>query len=295
MFRTDGGARGAAAADIVVEIRADLQLDLLAEWVEALARHLQSAGAPPDTWAAYYDELAALFRDQPNALRGKAIILDQDSRLRPALGASRAERRPRQLFFPPATGDADGQEAPVRMPPAMATRISFTRSDIPWNDAETGRQRPGRTFLQGQRLVREYRTDEVLEALGEMLRQRPDDAVRAEALEFAFALYPDLTEKLRKDLAGLPFAVPAASGQWVTAADAAFCSAWGTPGGQLLEQLLSFATGEAPSLLPLWEQLIAAPGRWPARVRDRGRWGVFPPDDWRPGRAPAVQDPREAP
>jgi hypothetical protein len=211
-----------------------------------------------------------LFRDQPNALRGKAIILDQDSRLRPALGASRAERRPRQLFFPPATGDTDGQEAPVRMPPAIATRISFTRSDIPWNDAETGRQRPGRTFLQGQRLVREYRTDEVLEALGEMLRQRPDDAVRAEALEFTFALYPDLTEKLRKDLAGLPFAVPAASGQWVTAADAAFSSAWGTPGGQLLEQLLSFATGEAPGLLPLREQLIAAPERWPARVRDRG-------------------------
>ena len=43
------------------------------------------------------------------------------------------------------------------MPPAIATRISFTRSDIPWNEAATGRQRSGRTFLQSQRLVREWR------------------------------------------------------------------------------------------------------------------------------------------
>jgi hypothetical protein len=266
--------RVAVLRDALLKAPIEVDVELLAVWAEALARHLQSASAVPGTWAAYYDELAALFRDQPSALRGKAIILDQDSRLRSALGAGRAERRPRQLFFPPVASDADGEEAPVRMPPAIATRISFTRSDIPWND-ETGRQRPGRTFLQGQRLVREYQTDEILAALGELLRQRPDDAVRAEALEFAFALYPDLTDKLRKDLAGLPFAVPAGSGQWVTAADATFCGAWGTPGGQLLEELLSFAPGEAAGLLALRERLIAAPERWPARVRDRGRWVSF--------------------
>lgn len=261
--------------DALLKTAIEPEAELLAEWVEALARHLQSAGTAADTWAAYYDDLAILFRDQPNALRGKAIILDQDSRLRHALGAGRAERRSRQLFFPPAAGDADGHAAPVRMPPTIATRISFTRSDLPWNIGETGRQRPGRTFLQGQRLVREYRTDEVLEALGEMLRQHPDEAVRAEALEFAFTLYPDLTDKLRKDLANMPFSVPTATGQWVTASDATFSGAWKTPGGQLLEQLLSFATGETPDLLALREQLIAAPEGWPARVRDRGHWVSF--------------------
>ena len=99
--------------------------------------------------------------------------------------------------------------------------------------------------------------------------------MRAEALEFAFALYPDLTDKLRKDLANLPFAVPAASGQWVSAAQTTFSSGWETPGGRLLEQLLAFATDETPGLLALREQLITAPDEWPVRVRDRARWASF--------------------
>jgi hypothetical protein len=161
------------------------------------------------------------------------------------------------------------------MPPRLATRISFTRADIPWHTGEPARQRPGRAFLQGQRLVREYRTDEVLAAVGELLRQRPDDVMRAEALEFAFGLYPDLTDKLRKDLAHLPFAVPAASGQWVSAAHTTFSSRWETPGGRLLEQLLALATDETPGLLALREQLIKAPDEWPVRIRDRARWASF--------------------
>ena len=104
------------------------------------------------------------------------------------------------------------------------------------------------------------RTDEVLAALGELLRQRPDTAMRAQALEFAFALYPDLTDKLRKDLGRLPFAVPGASGQWVSADHATFSAGWETPGGRLLEQLLPFATDETPGLLALRERLLAEPG-----------------------------------
>ena len=264
--------RVAGIHEAVLKTTIEPESKLLAAWVEALARYLQSVGTAPETWASYYDDLAVLFRDEPNALRGEAIILDQDSRLRRALGADRAERRTRQLFFPPS---GDGEETPVRMPPRLATRISFTRSDIPWNVGEPARQRPGRAFLQGQRLVREYRTDEVLAALGDLLRQRPDDAVRAEALAFAFTLYPDLTDKLRKDLADLPFTIPAASGQWIKAADTTFSSAWGTPGGQLLEQLLAFAAGETPDLLALRERLTVAPEEWPVRVRDRARWMSF--------------------
>lgn len=247
---------------------------LLADWAEALARQL-AEGAAPETWASYYDDLAALFGDEPGVLRGRSIVLDQDSRLRPALGANRTERRTRQLFFPPSGGDEGGEQAPVRMPPRLATRISFTRADIPWNTGEPARQRPGRAFLQGQRLVREYRTDEVLAALGELLRQRPDTAMRAQALEFAFALYPDLTDKLRKDLGRLPFAVPVASRQWVSADHATFSAGWETPGGRLLEQLLPFATDETPGLLALRERLLAEPDQWPVPIVDRGRWASF--------------------
>lgn len=251
--------------------------ETLAEWVESLASKLQSAGATLETWGMFYDELARLFSDSSAAstLRGKAIIFGQDSVLLRPQSGERPARRVQSLFFAPSAEDEEGAVAAARLPKAIATRIAYTHAGIPWTTGDPPRYREGRSFLEKHALVREYRTDQVIAVLRDLLNQRPGKSVKVAALNFACALYPDLTEKQRANLAGLAFEVPTASGDWAPAAGTAFSRTWGTEGGWLLDRLLSYATDETRELLALRDRVIAAPADWPTAVRDTRPWITF--------------------
>ena len=97
-----------------------------------------------DTWANFYDDLAVVFSGGATDLRGRSIILDQDSKLRPAMGSERDDRRAPQLFFSPSADDEGTDATATKLPRALASRIVYTHPDIPWTVTEpVRRRRPG--------------------------------------------------------------------------------------------------------------------------------------------------------
>ncbi len=251
--------------------------EALANWVESLAGSLQSAGdVAVETWASFYDDLAVVFSGGATALRGRSIILDQDSKLQPAMGAEREDRRAPQLFFSPSADDEGTDATATKLPRALASRIVYTHPDIPWTVSEpVRRRRPGRNFLEWSGLVREYRTDQLLAVLRDLLNRRPSNAVRVAALEFGCSLFPTLNEAQQAIIADVPFAVPTADGTWLPATETAFSRSWGTDGGLLLDRLLGYATDETPTLRSVAGRLIASPADWPSRRHEQDRWKTF--------------------
>jgi Domain of unknown function (DUF3883) len=261
----------------VIEAGMEPSAGTLAGWSESLAAAMQSAGGTDlDSWAGFYDDLAAAFQWTAAELRGRKIILDQESRLQPAMGAEPEDRRARQLFFAPSADDEEGDTVAVKLPRPLAARVAFTHPGIPWNlPGPVRRRRPGRTFLEDKGLVREYRTDQLLAVLRDLLAGRPSDRVRAAALQFAFSIYPSLNAAQQAGLASIPFAVPTISGDWRRATACGFSRSWETEGGQLLDRLLAAATESTPGLQLLRQQVIIGPADWPVSVRDRARWERF--------------------
>lgn len=252
--------------------------DMLAQWVESMATVLKADDPNPERWARFYDDLSVLFdRASAPALRGRRIILDQDLNLRPAMGAESEGRRTPVMFFAPSV-EEEGAEAvdATRLPRELETRIVYTHSAIPWTIAEpTLRRRPGRQFLESNGLVREYRTDRLLELLHDVMRGRPSRRVQVAALQYGCALYPGLNEAQRATLAEISFAAPTGQGQWLPARSLAFSRSRGTVGGALLDRLVGAATAETPELSALAVRIIAGPVEWPVKVEDQSRWESF--------------------
>jgi hypothetical protein len=271
-------ARLAALHQAVVGSRMNPDSETLAEWVESLAGALNTDDPDFERWARFYDDLAVVFdRASAPALRGRRVVLDQDLDLRPAMGAEGEARRAPVVFFAPSVED-DGSDAAgaARLPRELENRVVYTHSSIPWTVTEpTRRRRPGRQFLESNGLVREYRTDRLLELLGEVMGTRPTRRVQVASLQYACALYPNLNDAQRTTLADIAFAVPTASGRWLPATSTAFSASWGTAGGALLDRLVGFATVETPGLSALADRTLAAPDDWPVKVDDLRRWEEF--------------------
>ncbi|MYU48453.1 hypothetical protein GTV15_21730, partial [Streptomyces sp. SID7803] len=139
-------------------------------------------------WADFYSDLSHAFaRDQAD-LRGRRIILTQDMRLRSASGAGPVRRAGRDRLLPSRARRHRGRgETATRVPgdlKALRRRISFTHPAITWDPA-------GRGFLERNELVRPpYQLDRVFDALDDLLAGHPSEALRRDALTFAFRQYP---------------------------------------------------------------------------------------------------------
>ena len=253
--------------------------ETMAGWVESLAKSmLASRSTGLDAWARFYDDLAVAFSGPAaGALRGREIVLDQDSRLRSAMGSARDDRRTHQLFFSPSADDEEGgPAAATKLPRPLAARVVFTHPDIPWTITEPiRRRRPGRTFLESNGLVREYRTDQLLAVIRDLLARSPSDRVQAAALQFACSLYPGLNDSQRALLVTVPFAVPTGDGDWLPAGETVFSRSWGTDGGKMLDRLLALAADATPGLVSLRQRIIASPSGWPVPLGDQAQWVSF--------------------
>lgn len=270
-------SRLAALHFALIRVGMEPDSETLATWAESLTRSMRSRQVGFATWSDLYDDLAAAFSPlEARALRGRKIILDQDSRLRPAMGAEDDARRGPGLFFSPSVDDEGADTTGAKLPRAFARQVAYTYPDIPWNvRGPVRRRRPGRIFLEASGLVREYRTDRLLEVVRDVLARRPSQSQRVAALVFGCALYPTLNEAQRTVLAGVPFTVPTVDGRWLPASEAAFSLPWGTEGGVLIERLLGLVTGSSSSLRSVSGRLLVGPSGWPAPVDDRGGWQSF--------------------
>lgn len=235
-----------------------------AGWVESFAERLKPAGEllPSPRWPGFYDDIAQAFADHPEALRGRRIILDQEGRLRPALGGeATADKSKQTIFFHPHDDADDGVAQVPRNLKALRRRMAFTHPGVSWG-------RPGRAFLESHRLVRPYRPDRVFEALSDLLARSPSDALCRDALAFAFRQFPALTEAERRRLPSIGFRLPTADGGWARATRCLFSPAWGTEGARRLARFLEAGGAEIPPLAALRERWISDPDAWPAPVDD---------------------------
>jgi hypothetical protein len=243
-----------------------------AGWAEQVAARMRRSNQEVDgtAWADFYDDLEQAFRGNSDALRGKAIILDRDGDLRPALGAPPQPGQPdRTVFFSP--GEDGDDDAASRVPAdlrALRRRICFTHPQIPW-------RRAGRSFLEGSQLVREYRADRVFDAIRDLLASSPTDALRRDALTFAFRQYHTLNQTQRTNLARVGFYVPKADGTWAKASESLFSPAWSTEGARRLERLLAEGGSAVAPLAALPDRWIASPDQWPAGVDDTDAYREF--------------------
>ncbi|MDG5803671.1 hypothetical protein P9869_13510 [Streptomyces ossamyceticus] len=245
-----------------------------AKWAEAVAEKLRDEGptAVGPRWSDFYSDLSHAFTGQPTLLRGRRIVLDQDGDLRPALGGAadpgRREKKEGTVFFHP--GDEHG-DAVTRVPgdlKALRRRICFTHPDIPWEG-------PGRDFLLRGGLVRSYQLDQVVDALDDLLRARPSDALSRDALTFALRQFPLLTRVQRERLSKVAFRVPLADGGWARAAQCSYSPGWGTEGARRLERFLAAGGSRVPELAAQRGHWISGPDDWPAPVRDRDAYLEF--------------------
>jgi len=151
---------------------------------------------------------------------------------------------------------------------ALCARIAFTHPDIAWSKA-------ARAFFETAQLIREYRADRVFDALRDLLAKSKSDALRRDALTFAFRQFPSLNNAQRAALSGVGFFVPRADGAWAPAAATLLSPAWGADGAACLLRCLA-AGGEAVAELVAQKSLwIADPQSWPTPVTDLATYRAF--------------------
>jgi hypothetical protein len=248
----------------------------VAEFVEQVAAALHKKKSPTPRWTDFYTDLLSLFdADSATELKGRRIILDNKGRLQRTMSDDDATTTAPVIFLPEDPSSRGGNPAhSTRVPSALARRIVYAHSDIEWTKA-TDNWQSADDLLVDAGLVHRYGTDELLEIIGGLLESRPTQAVQSAALEYCFALYPQLEPHQRSGLGEIPFTIPARDGKWRPARTAAFSAAWNTPGGTLLEKLVRAANSETPQLLALRDQLIADPDTWPLQIDELTEWKKF--------------------
>lgn len=247
--------------------------ELLADWVEDLAKTI---GAEPETpislWSDFYDDLAQIFGKSPAVLRGRQIVLDQDRRLRRALGGVIDGKKSEALFFAPDEDADDASRVPSDLR-ALRGRLSFTHPDIPWNHPGAPPvRRPGRRFLQEHQLVSEYRTDRLLDTLKDLLASSDSDALRRDVLAFLFWQYRTFNDNQKRSVAGLGLWIPGFDGKWRPIAGAGFSPGWQTPGAVLMDRFLRHGGSEIPEMAQQRAYWIADVKDWPLPVDDPAPW-----------------------
>ena len=235
--------------------------DTVGACVEAVASHLVDQSATPATWATFYDDLAALGVPAKHLKGGGFVIAAAGAR---AGGGGDGSDHP-VLYFSPQHTDDTGPA--VLIPNALATRFRFASSDVPTRLGSQGRGlRPGREWLERHGLVREYRTDNVLQAVGvAMAAIAEKDADNGElwsCLSFAASLVSNASRDVsEKALKSARLLVPCAAG-WRVAEDAVFGLGWGGPHNRVddrLSRLLSTLSDQAEALADVRDRLVREP------------------------------------
>ncbi len=247
----------------------------LAGFAVAVAASMAEDGRPADEWAQFYDDLSA-HRGVEQHLPGRRIIaVDGD-----AVVEANSPESSSTVHFPPGADDerVDGGEVPSLVRP----RLAFMRSDIPFVDRTSGRRRrPGRVWLEEQGLVREYRTDALLDLIGQVMRAAAtaDGEALVPVLEFAFRIWDGATRDVGADATRRArLHVPARKG-WVPAGDAVFGRGWDGPDQDtdaVLSRLLADSHEVSTELAGLRDRTVPAPEALsPLAAGSPARWRAF--------------------
>jgi hypothetical protein len=254
--------------------------DVRAEWTEEVAGALHAGRARPRTWNRFYAELAEIFGDDAEALRGRSILLADDGQLHASPLEDESELRP-LVFFPPArerTDEDEEVEGDIELkPPASLRRALVLMSEeLTWTRQEgrTRRRTPARRFLEENRLVRRFKTVDLLEHISRALASDGRETLSRDALRFAYALYKATRSIKQEELRALGMRVPTRAG-WQRAEAAVFSAGWETPAAGTLAELIERGGAVSGEIADLENALLQDPDSWPLAVDDQASWRTF--------------------
>jgi hypothetical protein len=218
----------------------------IATWVESVAAHLVLHDDDAPTWEQFYADIAGLFQFEAGLLSNRKFLRADDGELfSPDIPHEPGSKvRSAKIFFPPVQAGQDahadgGMIDVAQLPAVLRRRFAFIDGRIRWVDSAR-RQTIARRFFEGNRLVREYQTYDVLRSLAEITRDAgAADLTRRAALEWAFRVWSSGRGLASVDTAATNIHVPTRGG-WQSAGEAVFGDRWPSKdGGHRLEHFLS--------------------------------------------------------
>jgi hypothetical protein len=251
-----------------------------ARWTEAAAKALHARRASPRTWDRFYADLAQVFEYDADALRAREILLGDDGNLYPPPPEEGGKDYP-LVFFPPAyerTDEDDEVEGDVDLkPPATLRRALILMSeDLTWTQraGPVRRRTLARKFLEDNRLVRRFKTVDLLEHIGQALAGSRRADMSRDALRFTFSLYVATRSVRPRDLRALRLRVPTRSG-WRPAVEAFFSPGWGTSLALQLADLVDRGSTLSSEIAAIGDLLLKEPSDWPITIDDHAIWRAF--------------------
>jgi hypothetical protein len=266
-----------------LDLDAEPSADDLAGWVQtALARMAERHG-PIERWDAAYVDLARLFADNVEALRGRPLLLTDDWRLRPCAAARSSVDAPGSReatpFFPPVKQRIEDEDdvdpdADLDLPRSLARRVFYLHRDLTWY--VNRQQTPARRFLQSNGLVRRFDTRSLLDHIRGVLTtgRKVADSTAKDALKLAFNL-TRASSPGKADLTDLGLLVPTVDGSWIPARSALFSEKWPGTNGSDLATIGATPAERSTELHALGRRLLASPEHVVAKSGDLATWTRF--------------------
>jgi hypothetical protein len=240
--------------------------DVVARWVEAVARDLHKGRRALSRWGKFLDEVVEALKDgQHNlaSLRGKDLFLDKDAKL---LKAQVDETTP-VYMAERAGGRRHRSEAP---PPPRSLRRRFRLvSDAIRLDTTT------RAALLKAGLVSEYDPLQVLRDIPGNIAKAPKDETLRQILEWAFRVWLVFGREAEEAVKAAMLSVPTADGSWRPAAETYFSGGW-SDNGQRLETICRELAAQSKDAAEIAGALLLPYDSWPKLAEGSlTRWREF--------------------
>jgi hypothetical protein len=254
---------------------------ILAEWIEQVATDL-GRGADSQDWDLFYDDVAELFAETPDDLHGRAILLDEDRKVRPCGRQSLTGEKARvTVFFQPVRERIEGQQEvepdlDVHVPSSLRKYITYMHPNLRWytQQGNAKRLKTSQVFFERHGLIQRYETRGILENVSNVLSRSNSEQVFQDALTYVFRLHMTVGNIQRPSLSEIGLRVPTRSG-WIRSNGACFSVDWTDTDGELLERLIGQAKGLSADLESLSERLLLPPSTWPFSIKDSAAWVEF--------------------
>lgn len=267
----------------------DPSAEVVAEWVESIAKSLKRMRASTKRWSDFYEDIATYFDDEGSCLVGKKILLNDDGEICIAgkIPKSKDKVANPTVFFPPDSISSDDQETDdaeqgaidpaLRIPASIKKNMCFMHSSLKWvKKSEKGRQRlRSRRFLYDHNLVRDYRKRELLEHVSSVLRGTKSKQIRTDVLKWVYHLVNKIGDRdTELDLRKIGLYVPVRSG-WIPATQAIFSINWEKKQGGLLTKLIREAKKVSPEIADIEDRLLLPLEEWPFSNQEQDSWYRF--------------------
>ncbi|MBY3315076.1 sacsin N-terminal ATP-binding-like domain-containing protein [Rhizobium laguerreae] len=257
---------GAFALSVTADQKADV--------VVALAQDLHNRNCPISEWDRYYAALPDLLLGAGARLQGRPILLTDRGDLAAAEGGasietSKGRRRLSTVFLPARRSTAE----PIVLPMAVQRRMTYLHGELA---CVLDGANPGRKFLTGASLVRDYDRREILRVMAGVIadpgQAKDPEQARWEALNAIMTICTSDGQGLA-DATEINLRLPTRGG-WHRASEA-FFGQWPGTRSDELDELFEKAAPVSEELRALSDLRLVPYGEWQVPAGKRDAWIKF--------------------